>query len=218
MDDATPPSRILIIADDPLVRSGLVNALDSQPLLYIVGQVGSTVRLNDELGVYRPDVLLWDLGWSTTEAGLVSFNTVLIEIEDSEEDYPIVLLAGDEQAFVYVQNSLIYGILTRDSSPEQLSAALFAASNGLKVYSEELISDLLPGTYSSPILVEDLTPREKEVLQLLSEGMTNRAIARQLEVTEHTVKFHVNAIMSKLDAQSRTEAVVKATRLGLISL
>jgi len=63
-----------------------------------------------------------------------------------------------------------------------------------------------------------LTPREQEVLQLLAEGLPNKAIASQLSISEHTVKFHVNAIMGKLGAQSRTEAVTRATRAGLILL
>ncbi|MBI1880571.1 MAG: response regulator transcription factor, partial [Chloroflexi bacterium] len=63
-----------------------------------------------------------------------------------------------------------------------------------------------------------LTPRELEVLQLLAEGLPNKAIARRLDISDHTVKFHVNAILSKLSAQSRTDAVVRATRLGLILL
>jgi DNA-binding NarL/FixJ family response regulator len=70
----------------------------------------------------------------------------------------------------------------------------------------------------APGLAEELTPREREVLQLLAEGLANKAIAQQLTISEHTVKFHVNAIMSKLGAQSRTAAVVRATRLGLVVL
>jgi DNA-binding NarL/FixJ family response regulator len=67
-------------------------------------------------------------------------------------------------------------------------------------------------------LVEPLTAREDQVLQLLAEGLTNRAIARRLGISEHTVKFHVNAILGKLAAQSRADAVMRATRLGLILL
>ena len=67
-------------------------------------------------------------------------------------------------------------------------------------------------------LVEDLTPRELEVLQLLAEGLSNKEIARRLGTSEHTVKFHVNAILGKLGAHSRTEAVTRAARLGLIIL
>ena len=68
------------------------------------------------------------------------------------------------------------------------------------------------------LVVEPLTPRELDVLQLLAEGAANKEIARRLEISEHTVKYHVNAILGKLSAQSRTEAVVRATRAGLIML
>ena len=67
-------------------------------------------------------------------------------------------------------------------------------------------------------LKEDLTPREMDVLKRLAEGLSNRAIAQELNISEHTVKFHVTSIMGKLEAQSRTDAVVRATRLGLIFL
>jgi two-component system nitrate/nitrite response regulator NarL len=75
------------------------------------------------------------------------------------------------------------------------------------------VPEPLPG-----LPVEDLTPRELEVLQLLAEGLPNKAIGLRLSISEHTVKFHVNAILGKLGAQSRTDAVVRATRLGLIIL
>jgi DNA-binding NarL/FixJ family response regulator len=65
-------------------------------------------------------------------------------------------------------------------------------------------------------LIEELTPRELEVLQLLVRGLSNKAIGFQLDISEHTVKFHVNAIMTKLSAQSRTEAAVRATQMGLV--
>ncbi len=67
-------------------------------------------------------------------------------------------------------------------------------------------------------LIEDLTPREREVLGLLAEGLSNRAIAGRLGISEHTAKFHVHIILGKLGTQSRTEAVVQAARLGLITL
>jgi DNA-binding NarL/FixJ family response regulator len=101
-----------------------------------------------------------------------------------------------------------------------LLAALIAAGQELVTLDPRLAETLLRSTPQSPPdhLIEALTPRELEVLQLLAEGLPNKAIARQLNISDHTVKFHVNAIMSKLNAQSRTEAVVQATRLGLILL
>ena len=112
-----------------------------------------------------------------------------------------------------------FALLLNDSDPDAIVAALTALKQGLTAIDPRL-TDLLGsatrGDYPPPS--EPLTARENEVLQLLVRGLTNRAIAQELGITQHTVKFHVNAIMSKLGAQSRTEAVVRATQLGLILL
>jgi DNA-binding NarL/FixJ family response regulator len=94
-----------------------------------------------------------------------------------------------------------------------------AAAQGLVVIDPQTAVSLLPSAeHSLAQPLGELTPREVEVLQLLSEGLPNKAIASQLGISEHTVKFHVNAIMGKLGAQSRTDAVIRATRSGLIIL
>ena len=112
-----------------------------------------------------------------------------------------------------------FALLLRQSSPDVIVAALDALAAGLSVIEPQL-SALLdrPGGAAQEPLLSPLTAREQEVLQHLARGLTNRAIALELGITQHTVKFHVNAIMSKLAAQSRTEAVVRATQLGLIAL
>ena len=106
------------------------------------------------------------------------------------------------------------------ASPAVISAALAALVQGLVVMSPELQPNT---TTASAALIETsphdmLTSREQEVLRLLAEGLANKQIAVRLSISEHTVKFHVNAIMGKLGVQSRTEAVVRATRLGMIAL
>jgi DNA-binding NarL/FixJ family response regulator len=102
---------------------------------------------------------------------------------------------------------------------DKLLTAARAVANGLVVVEPKLASALLPAMDSDQFTPDEpLTPREMEVLQRLAEGLTNKAIAQELGISEHTIKFHVNAIMGKLHAQSRTEAVVRATRLGLILL
>ena len=108
-------------------------------------------------------------------------------------------------------------VLLRDANEERLTAALVAVAAGLVVISPSLIGVLAREDAAESAAI-DLTPREVEVLSLLAEGLTNKAIAHRLTISEHTVKFHVNAIMGKLDAQSRTDAVVRATRQGLIAL
>jgi DNA-binding NarL/FixJ family response regulator len=90
---------------------------------------------------------------------------------------------------------------------------------GLASLDPALAAALIPPQDQAPTPpAEELTPRELEVLRLVAQGLPNKAIAQRLEISEHTVKFHVNAILGKLGVQSRTEAVVHATRLGLILL
>ena len=112
------------------------------------------------------------------------------------------------------------GTLSRDASPEALAAAISALSHSLQVTDPSFSSGSggpgpqAPGQGTAPLL----TPREQDVLRVLAEGLPNKGVASRLGVSEHTVKFHVNSIMGKLNAQSRTEAVTLATRLGLLPL
>lgn len=100
-------------------------------------------------------------------------------------------------------------VLSPSATPEQIDVALHAVAEGLRVSERSAMSQTE---------VEPLTHRELEVLHLLAEGVTNKEIAQRLSITEHTVKFHVNAILSKLGAATRTEAVVQAARLGIVVL
>jgi DNA-binding NarL/FixJ family response regulator len=111
------------------------------------------------------------------------------------------------------------GLLLRETLSATLGAAVRAIIRGLIVSDSEL-SEGIPAFKAEerPFLLEELTPRELDVLSLLAEGLTNKAIAQRLRISEYTVKFHVNTIFRKLGAQSRTEAVVRAARLGLITL
>jgi DNA-binding NarL/FixJ family response regulator len=137
----------------------------------------------------------------------------------SEANLPLVILLPDPTYIVDARAGRPHGLLLRDASVEKLVAALNSAAQGLVTLDPVFIDALLPPAQPAPTPpVETLTPRELEVLQHLAEGLPNKAIARRLDISEHTVKFHVNAIRSKLGVQSRTEAVVRATQLGLILL
>lgn len=208
---------MLIVAEDPLARAGLAALLADQPGHLVVGQVAGDADLPAAVDLYRPDVLLWDLGWG---ADPDSFSASLERLAGlGEADPPVVVLAADETHASQAQVAGARGLLPRDSSAERLVAALTAVTQGLMVLEPSLVPPLLAAREpTSPSLVEELTPREMEVLALLAEGLPNKAIARRLDISEHTVKFHVNAVLAKLGAQSRTEAVVRATRLGLILL
>ncbi|MCB0156183.1 MAG: response regulator transcription factor [Anaerolineae bacterium] len=204
--------RVLIIADDPLARAGLAMLLAGQLGCQVVGQISGEAEALDALEVYRPDVILWDLGWNGEDS--------LEKLADLPEvGIPLVALLPDESLAGEARRLGLRSLLLRSVTAEKLTAALQATAHHLEVLEPSLSEALLPDSYAETApLVEALTPREVEVLHLLAEGLANKAIARRLEISDHTVKFHVNAILSKLGAQSRTEAVVRATRLGLIML
>jgi two-component system nitrate/nitrite response regulator NarL len=204
--------RILIVADDPLARAGLAMLLSDQPGCAVVGQLEGEAAQPGSFDTFYPDVALWDLGWSPTLAlerlaGL------------SDAGLPIVALLPDETYAIEAWTAGAHGLLPREADGANLRAALIAAAQGLVVLESNTAATLLPtGSQAQVPPPGELTPREREVLQLLAEGLPNKTIASHLNISEHTVKFHVNAIMAKLGAQSRTDAVMRATRAGLILL
>lgn len=208
--------RLLIVAADPLVRAGLTTLLNEQDELRIVGQIGITDSVGTEIEIYQPEVILWDMGWDPDDSLELLEE---LELDGGEDGAALIALVPDKEAAMAAWTAGIKGLVYREAGAERLVAAVWAVYQGLMAVEPELmISIARAGTGAEPLLVEDLTPREIEVLRLLAEGLSNKAIARQLNISEHTVKFHVNAIMSKLGAESRTAAVVQATRLGLIVL
>jgi len=196
--------KILIVAENPLARMGLAALLAGQPGLNIAGQV-SGASLLDDLDLYNPDVLVWDWGWGTPP--------------ELPRHLPVIALLKEAAQASEAWNAGARGLLLGNTDADSLSAAVTTAAHGLAVLEQSLAGALLPsGTESTEPPADPLTQREMEVLQLLAEGLPNKLIAQRLSITDHTVKFHVNAIMGKLGVQSRTEAVVRATKLGLIIL
>ena len=200
--------RVLIVADDPLVRSGLALLLEGQPGCEVVSAASSDSRLDG----LDADVILWDLGWDPPESVAAS------GLPGAPPGVPLLALLPEGVEPAQVRAPAPASFLRRDLDAEPLAAALAAAAQGLVVLDPSFTSSLLPEAGDLTPPAEDLTARELEVLQLLAEGLPNKGIAHALGITEHTVKYHVNAILGKLGAQSRTEAVVRATRLGLILL
>ncbi|NWF67743.1 MAG: response regulator transcription factor [Chloroflexi bacterium] len=213
--------RVLIVADNLLARAGLAALLAAQDGCEVIGQISGAL-LEDELPLYRPDALVYDLGWDAAPS-----LSRLAALSDSDNDIPIVALLQDEETAPHVAAALRteistpFALLLSDRRPSDIMAALNAITHGLVVLDNAVTAALLASnsaTPEAPAAGNDLTPREREVLQLLAQGLPNKNIAQRLNISDHTVKFHVNAIMTKLGAQSRTEAVVRATRLGLVTL
>lgn len=145
-------------------------------------------------------------------------------VETAEIPPAVLLLADDGQGVRELAEMPLraWGVLPSDSSEDELFAAIQALSYGLVTALPEIIEQLAQGIVPAGLevdsLIEELTNRELETLELLAEGLANKQIALELGISEHTVKFHVSSIYTKLDASNRTEAVRIGARLGLISL
>ncbi len=212
--------KVLIVADDPLARVGLAAVLTHGAGVTVVGQIEGKSAAPSAVDVFRPSVVVWDLGWDPVRgldespaAGLEQLSGL------SDSNLPIVALVSDQRQAVGAWLAGSRGLLLRASPGATLRAAVRAVSQGLMALDPELSLALLPtAERSAGPEAAELTPRETQVLQLLAEGLPNKVIASQLDISEHTVKFHINSIMGKLGAQSRTDAVMRATRSGLILL
>jgi DNA-binding NarL/FixJ family response regulator len=131
----------------------------------------------------------------------------------------LALVRADQTAEVMAAGAA--GALLRTSSSKAIGAAIHALHAGLAVFDRSLVGQLAPEVHhvrATPTAGETLTPREREVLTLLADGLSNKEIAVKLLISEHTAKFHVNSILQKMSAQKRVEAVVRAARLGIIDL
>jgi NarL family two-component system response regulator YdfI len=210
--------RVFIVAASPLIRGGLQSMLaDSR--FEIVGSAADPDSISGQLVDVEPDVVL-------VEAVADAQEELLNALEDAEvaREYAIVVLSEQPKAD-WLSKALRAGVravLPRDATPEQLRAALEAAAAGLVVVHPSEINEILPAhaELSAPLreLPEPLTPREREVLQMISAGLGNKEIAVRLSISEHTVKFHVASILGKLGASTRTEAVSIGIRHGLVLL
>ncbi len=205
--------RILVIANTMLARLGLTSMLTEWADAQVVGQAALTDSLSDEVTRAQAD------------AALIEYSAAVDRrIYDALQGLPTVALLADAEHISGAVSALTgcgaYGLLLNDTDVDAIRRALQAIHTGLIVLEPLLAPKLMRASLETDEreLSAALTPREREVLQLMAEGLPNKTIGARLNISANTVKFHINAILSKLDAQSRTEAVVRATRLGLIIL
>jgi DNA-binding NarL/FixJ family response regulator len=224
--------KVIITAESALARRGIEQLL-REPGVEIIASVASLSAFAAELE--QPDVA--DLIIST--ADLVQFAALLQQLTEADpyRALPVVLLAElpNPQTTARALRMGAHAVLPVEMARPQLLAALEAVSHGLVVTvpaeTEAIISaSQVPASqtpvFSTPVfptndvdeLLEPLTPREQGVLRMLALGLANKEIASRLNISEHTVKFHVAAILGKLGAASRTEAVAIGIRHGLILL
>jgi DNA-binding NarL/FixJ family response regulator len=200
-----PPLRLLVVGEDGLARAGL-RALAEGAGLDVVLEIAP-----DELedgSDHRADAAVWDVGPRSSLVGLhdLAKRLPLVALLWSPDQAPEVLAEGAR------------AVLLREHLEGRLAPAIEAALAGLVTLDEPLAEAALRPRSPARSLAEPLTRRETEVLQLVAEGLTNRRIGERLGISEHTAKFHVNTILGKLGAGTRSEAVAAAARLGLLLL
>jgi two-component system nitrate/nitrite response regulator NarL len=185
--------RVLLVSGDPLVRAGIAGLL---------GPSGIQVTVESGLPV---DAIVWD----TVSAPPPPLGSATV---------PVLALVPDETDARRAMAQGAAGAILRSANADTIQAALSAVEHGLAVV-EQGFGSLRPAP--EPVRssrASEFTPREREVLALLARGLSNQAIADALGISAHTAKFHVNAILQKLGVERRTEAVVRAARLGLVTL
>ena len=236
--------RVYVVSTYPTVRAGLSALVRAQQDWMVIGEMTpdailrarSPGPLSDR--EEPPDVVLADLDGSEEgdaidawlgalrpQRGIVVLGASQPSNPNPRRNHDTLRLLGN-MARVVADQGLGFGVLQRDATGEEIIAAISAVAGGLITLDRRLAGDLLATPErTQPHMPERLadaeealTAREVEVLQLLAEGLPNKLIASQLHISEHTAKFHVSAIMLKLGAASRTEAVTLAARRGLLIL
>jgi len=207
------PIRVILVDDHAVVRSGLSAFLMVFDDLEFVGEASNgeeALRLCKEV---RPDVVLMDL----VMPGMDGATATQAIRENCPEIQVIALTSFKEQELV--QGALkagAIGYLLKNISADELSSAIRAAHAGKPTLAPEAAHVLIQANQGPPAIGSDLTEREREVLALIAEGLSNPEIADKLVVSRSTVKFHVSSILSKLGASTRTQAVTLALQNKLV--
>lgn len=196
---------VLLVDDHPLVRAGISTLLQSDPELCVVGEARNGLEATDQVIATRPDVVLMDLSMPEMD-GVEATRAVLAA---RPETRVLVLTSfSDRDRVKEVLAAGAVGYLLKDSEPAALLAAVHAAVRGHVPIDPRVAGALLPRSGAGPL--DGLSPRETEVLRLVTQGLANKQIARALGITERTVKAHLGRVFREIGVLDRTSAALWA--------
>lgn len=218
----TRPSRVLLVDDDPLVRSGLELMLSSADDVEVVAAVGDGDQVVHAAQAHRPDVVLMDVRMPRVD-GITATRT--LTALPSPPRVLVLTTFDEDRAVLRAVEAGASGFLLKTASPGEILAAVRDVAAGEGVVSPSSVKDLLTHVAADPVVTRrretagrlaGLTERERAVAVLVAKGCSNGQIARQLFVSEATVKSHLAAAQARLDCSNRVEIAVLVERAGLL--
>lgn len=229
-------ANVFIVAASDVVRLGLESLIASDARFTVAGSAPDLTELSAHTSEgLAVDVVILDTEGQREE----TFNALRDAIEETTEgeSFPSFVLIGSGQsewAREALRDGVVWSVLRHAAASDEIIAAVEAVSAGLVALDAETFGALLSRTRTSDELssarpgeasldagapeTDALTPREREVLEMLAEGLSNKEIAWRMKISEHTIKFHVASIFAKLDVSTRTEAVMQGIRKGLVMM
>lgn len=214
---AKTENTILVIDDHPLFRKGVEDLIAMDEALELIGEASSGEEGVRKAKALNPDIILLDLNMK----GMDGIETLrALKADEALEGRVIMLTVSDhEEDVINALRSGADGYLLKDMEPEQILENIQVAAQGRLVISERL-TELLAKALREDTRPRDpseagLTDREKEILALIAKGMSNKLIARELDITVGTVKVHIKHLLKKLNLRSRVEAAVLAVSKGI---
>jgi DNA-binding NarL/FixJ family response regulator len=215
----TPPVKVLLVDDDDLMRAGLRAVLSSDATIEVVGEASNGRYAVDRVRALRPDVVLMDVRMPDLD-GIAATREVLAT---SPEVKVVILTTFEDDDYIFgALGAGASGFLLKRTRPEELLAAIHTVAAGDSLLSPsvtrtviERVSHQPLGDAGSASRLAELTPREREVLELVARGLSNHEIAAELVIEESTVKTHVKRILMKLQLRDRIQAVIFAYESGI---
>jgi DNA-binding NarL/FixJ family response regulator len=211
---AQPPIRVVVVDDHEMFAQGLEVILGADPGIEVVATAGSVEAGCAAVRLHSPDVVLMDYELPDGDGATA---TQRIKTEMPETQVVMVTSYDDETILVRAIEAGCSGFITKHKAIQEVTSAVRAAKAGEALISPSMLARLLPRLRHNPRgLGTDLTPREVEVLKFLAEGVSNQQMAEKLVLSMHTVRNHVQNVITKLGAHSKLEAVATAVREGII--
>jgi DNA-binding NarL/FixJ family response regulator len=209
-----PTIRVVVVDDHEMFAQGLTAVLGADPMIEVVATAGTVEAGLASARMHSPDVVLMDYELPDGDGATA---TQQIKAEVPQVQVVMVTSFDDEGILVRAIEAGCSGFITKHKAIQEVAAAVRAAHAGEALISPSMLARLLPKLRQNPKgLGSDLTAREVEVLKLLASGVSNQQIAEELVLSLHTVRNHVQNVITKLGAHSKLEAVATAVREGLI--